>query len=172
MSFKKFRTRTYALFPNAKAGKKSPILMGMGWSRLENILTFLGQKKSLHKKQRKPNLYFGSVISSPPPPFPFLLSRFRGKKRRRGLRHANPKQGGRSGRADSKQCKGKRVFQFATPFVFPSPPGFLFLSYFAESPQKTKREPHTHSDFLKGRREKVLFFWEYEYPFIILSFTS
>ena len=59
------------------------------------------------------------------------------------------KEGGAAAAPTPNNAKGKRVFQFATPFVFPSPLGFLFLSYFAESPQKNKREPHTHSDFLK-----------------------
>ncbi len=137
----------------------------------QEYFDFFGTQKieSLHKKQRKPNLYFGSVISSP---FHFYFHAFAGKKRRRGLRHANPKQG-RSGAAapTPNNAKGKRVFQFATPFVFPSPPGFLFLSYFAESPQKTKEPPYALG-FPKMKTRKGTFFsWEL-YSFSILSFTT
>ena len=122
----------------------------------QEYFDFFGTQKieSLHKKQRKPNWYFGSVISSLPfSIFTFTLSR---KKRetKRGLRHANPKQG-RSGAAapTPNNAKGREFFNLLHPLFSLLPLVFSFCLISPSHPKKPK-SPHIRTRISQTKTEK------------------
>ncbi len=122
----------------------------------QEYFDFFGTQKieSLHKKQRKPNLYFGSVISSP---FHFCFHAFPEKKEKRVETCKSQTRKERRGRTDSKQCKGKESFSICYTLCFPFSPWFSLSVLFRRVTPKKPKSPYALG-FPKMKTRKGTFF--------------